>query len=285
VVVYVDVLLAVNFMVNFVLLRLVALFDGARSGAARYGLGAFLGALSSLCVFVPEMGAAGSTALRLLVGAGMVLLAFGCGGRGAFLRRTALLFLASFLLSGLLLAVSAAFPQERMRVYRGVVLFDIGLPALALAVAAGYGFSRLLAAILQARAPRDALCMLTVVTERGSRTLPALIDTGSSLTEPFSGLPVIVCEREALRPVLLEEETAELPAGWRLVPVRTVAGSAVLRAFRPWAVTVQVGEETFAAGEVYIALSAQPLGARAIINPALFTQTGCSGKSKERVGS
>lgn len=58
-------------------------------------------------------------------------------------------------------------------------------------------------------------------------TLPARLDTGNSLREPISGLPVIVADLEALR------EAAEIP-----IPARTVQGGTVLYALRADMITL-----------------------------------------------
>jgi len=55
VIVYVDVLLAVNFAVNFVLLRITALACRKRPSALRLGVGAAIGAAGALVLFLPPM--------------------------------------------------------------------------------------------------------------------------------------------------------------------------------------------------------------------------------------
>ncbi len=149
-------------MVNYLLLRLVAVFSGRAANARRCSLGALTGALGTLIVFVPRIPAAALAVFRLLLAAMMTGAAFG-GGR-PFLRLMLLLYTVSFLFSGLMTAASLLLQPTGMLVYRGVVSFDIGLPALLGSVAAGYAVSWLLALCLRTRSPEKALCRLTVVT-------------------------------------------------------------------------------------------------------------------------
>lgn len=65
----------------------------------------------------------------------------------------------------------------------------------------------------------------------------ALIDTGNRLTEPISGLPVMIVESETIRslvPRSIDPDRIEtLPTGFRLVPYGGVGGSGVLPCFMP----------------------------------------------------
>ncbi len=271
IVVYVDVLLVVNFMVNYLLLRLVAVFSGKAADARRCCFGALLGALGALLMFFPRLPPLFLPALRLLLAAAMTGAAFG-GGK-LFLRRVFLLYAASFLFSGLMTAVSLLLQPTGMLVYRGVVSFDIGLPALLGAVASGYAVSWLLSLCLRARSPTDSICRLTVVTERGSCTVPALIDTGCALTEPFSSLPVAIVEQAALKGIAdLPADSEKIPAGWRLVRYRTIGDGGMLRAFRPRELVIETRGGAVRTREAYVALLPASCGGgvKAILNPALL---------------
>ena len=279
-IVYVDVLLIVNFMVNFILLRLTAQFSGELFSGKRAACGAFAGALSALIVFFPDPPFLGLAALRLGVSFVMVLIAFGVGKDRALPKLTMLLCLISCLFSGMMLAVSIIFEQDMMSVYHGVLYFDIGLPALLMSVTAAYFLSKLLSMLLWGRNPQGSQCRATIVTTRGSCTVSALIDTGNSLTEPFSGDPVLVCEKEALKgvlPMAMEKRgpNVPLPVGCRLVPYRTVGGKGVLEAFRPLCVRIESGQNIYRCERVYVAVSCDPIGAGsfcAVLNPILLSE-------------
>lgn len=80
--VYVDILLAVNFFVNLLLLSLVG--GRCRCSRGRLVLAACVGALSSLHIFLPPLPVWAGTALGVLLkigwGAAMVRIAFGWAG-------------------------------------------------------------------------------------------------------------------------------------------------------------------------------------------------------------
>lgn len=91
--VYVDILLAVNFFVNLLLLSLVG--GRCRCSRGRLVLAACVGALSSLHIFLPPLPVWAGTALGVLLkigwGAAMVRIAFGWQGWYSLIKRWLLL--------------------------------------------------------------------------------------------------------------------------------------------------------------------------------------------------
>ncbi|MDR1263650.1 MAG: sigma-E processing peptidase SpoIIGA [Oscillospiraceae bacterium] len=65
----------------------------------------------------------------------------------------------------------------------------------------------------------------------------AAVDTGNQAIDPFSGLPVVVMRHEdAVKQFPLLSRDA-MPEGMRLIPVRTVSGTALLPCFTPEVIT------------------------------------------------
>lgn len=63
--------------------------------------------------------------------------------------------------------------------------------------------------------------------------LNALVDSGNLLWDPITGLPVIVCSREALNALVPRTLPGTLPEGFRYLSVRTAAGGGLMPCFRP----------------------------------------------------
>ena len=102
--VYVDILLAVNFFVNLLLLSLVG--GRCRCGRGRLVLAACVGALSSLHIFLPPLPVWAGTALGILLkigwGAAMVRIAFGWQGWYSLIKRWLLLLGCGWVFFGLM---------------------------------------------------------------------------------------------------------------------------------------------------------------------------------------
>ncbi len=280
-VVYVDVLLVINFMVNFILLRITALFIRRQPVFRRLCLAAVLGAFGALIIFVPVYNRAVLLLYKLLLTAVMSVAAFGCKSAKRVALSAFCLFTVSLLTSGLLLLVSVTMRPRGVLVSKGAVYFDISAAALIGCCIAAYFIVGGLAGLLARGAPKGTLCEITVLHAGAVSVFPALVDTGSSLTEPFSHCPVVVCEERALGsampPGLKNFSLSEAPQqGLRLVPYKTLDSAGLLPAFMPDTLLVRLhGESARKAGDCYIAVLNKSLGSadyRAVCNPQMLIQ-------------
>ncbi len=103
--------------------------------------------------------------------------------------------------------------------------------------------------------------------------LSAMLDTGNQLTDPITGLPVVVASSSSLRPILpaavMPEDPATLPIGFRLLRVQTTAGHKMMMCFRPSHFRVQM-EGTWHDGQALIAIAPTGYdGAQALVPAAV----------------
>ena len=161
-----------------------------------------------------------SAPLALAALPGSVALCFHRHGFPACLRCMLTTLFASFLLGGAMTA-----------------LMNAGLTPVASAAAAlGLGVvSSLIITLLP-----GTLCEIRQVelrVEDRSILLPAMLDSGNLLRDPVTGRPVLVIPVRAARALFPDlgdpSRLTELPLGFRLLNVRTAAGSSLLPMFRP----------------------------------------------------
>ncbi len=103
--------------------------------------------------------------------------------------------------------------------------------------------------------------------------LPAMLDTGNQLTDPITGLPVVVASSSSLKPLLpaaVKPDNPEtLPLGFRLIRVQTTAGHKLMMCFRPSHFRVQL-EGTWHDTQVLIAIAPTGYdGAQALVPAAV----------------
>lgn len=106
----------------------------------------------------------------------------------------------SFLFAGLMLALSRLLAPAGMIFYNGVVYFDISVLALILSTTAAYLLLLLFERLFAGRVDERRLYEITVTAGGRAVSCKGLADTGSDLREPFSGAPVIVCDRTLAEP-------------------------------------------------------------------------------------
>lgn len=233
-VIYLDVLLLVNFAVAALFLLAAGLLCGVCCRGGRVILGACVGAAASLALLAPEAPWPLALLYKCATGALAVAAAYGWPGGRCFLRLTAWFWAANLLLTGAVLLPGAQ--ANNFSVYLPLS------PGVLLASAAGvYLTVQGVLRVLSRSAGPTFPARLTVGGT--ALTLRAFCDTGFTVQEPVSGKAVVLVRLDAVRAMLAPPLAAYLtsyfagcsppPApelGLRLVPCTTVAGHCILPA-------------------------------------------------------
>lgn len=279
--IYADILVIVNLYLDFFLLWCVKRSLRLRTKSRRLVLGALLGALCSLTALLPEQPPWLSLLLGLLTALGVSAAAFCPLPPRTFCRAVLSFWAFSLLLAGFFLFLLRFFSPGNVAVLGSVVYFDLSPLLLFLFTAAAYLVLVLLRKLLPGEGPASRYQALVLENRGTSVKLWAKADTGSSLREPFSGLPVLLCQAESLGNAAPPEALEFLRSGsagdaapqgaLRLVPFQSLGGAGVLPAFRPESVRT---EKDGAPLDCWVAVCRQKLSAGqfdAIYNPDLFS--------------
>lgn len=280
-VIYGDVLVAVNFIIDLLILRLCQPLTGIRQKGLRPYLAAAAGGICSMAIFIP----ASSVWLDLFIRLGfsfiVVSIAYGRQEPRVFLRLLGVFYAVSFLVAGVVLGLGFLFPRGGYAYRNGMIYLDLSPLLLIGCVAAAYLFVRLFEGLFHwGRGMKEQYLF---AARRGEKSIAftALSDTGNQLTEPFSGLPMVVLKGERGRELLTGEErewlesgmtAGEPPPGLRLAPYRTVNGTGLLAAIRPQSLRVRVGER-WVETDAYIAILPEgqgPEGCEGVFHPRMI---------------
>ena len=247
-IIYIDVLLALNLFIDFLLLSVTARLLHRPFRRWRMVLGAAFGAGCSCLIFLPEMAAWVSVVIKLAAAACIIKLTFSWAGIGQFLKESLVFFVASTVFAGLAFAVWFFAAPEGFYVVNGVVYFDVPPLMLVLLTVCSYGLLWLYDRFTNKKTALGCEYRLLVAFGTESASLKALYDTGNHLTETFSGSPVAVVSRSAVEDILPQavldtmrlaenrwqgETDAARGSAMRLVPYRSVGGDGLLPAFKP----------------------------------------------------
>ena len=258
--VYLDVLLLTNFWTDYALLRTAAALTESPLPAFRGVLGAAVGALSALTVLMPALPFPLALLLRALTAFLMCGAAFGFRGK-RLLSQTLWLAGVSLLFCGAVWLTATLRHPSGILMRNGTVYFDFSLLTLLFAVTAAAGISTALTR--HRHSLPSGRYRLHLRIGGTDFSVPALADSGNLLRDAFTGRPVIVCGAGLLAPWLVRfpdpDTAAASRPGFRLLPVQTVSGTALLPAFLPESAAVirtdRPGRETPV--DVLIALSRQ----------------------------
>ena len=258
-VIYADILIVVNIIVNYFLLRASAAVTGADYKTFRFFLSAAAGGLFSMIIFVENIPPVINGIIRIVFLAFMVSVAFGFGMVRAFVKNCSAFFIANFVFAGIMLAVCTFLRPDKAIYKNGIVYFDISILTLTVSSLVCYAVLSLLTRFSRSRAPTQSIYELTVTYNRKEATGKALYDTGNSLRDSFSGRPVIIAERSFAEQLFEEGSDVTLERNFRLIPYSTIKNGGVLPAFMADGVTLKGLEKTLSAEKIYIAITDRKL--------------------------
>lgn len=267
-VVYIDVLAVLNLGLDFLLLVMTARLAGVFARRVRLLLGALLGALYAVLTAFPLPLLLTWFPVKLAVGFLMVLLAF---GKSEALWRLYALFLAiSCAFAGLTAALT--FLTGTPLGEGGVYYLDVPLRVVLGACVLAYVMAGLLfrGTAKHGFVHKTTECV-TLSAFGHTESFSLLLDSGCDLTDPASGRPVLVLERQAVARLLPAELRFLLPAlamggaaealpripedhrqMFRLLPFSAIGtAGGLLLMFKP-AAAVREDGKTF---ETYVAIS------------------------------
>lgn len=297
--VYVDQVFVGSLVMNYIILWISARLGGVRHNRWRLLSGACLGAFYSLALFVPAVHNFLAPGYKFL--ASLIMVA------AAFLPRPPVkaavllgyFYLATFALGGAVQGV-IGFLQHR---YEGMILAGVMQAVdaylwygILISTALFWTLGRIVPGRMRKRLMLPLLRSdLAVSFDGRTVSLPALLDTGNSLSDPLTGSPVVIKEYEALKEILspkvresldkygpdqgaavLGELGEEIAGGhFRLIPYRSVGReNGWLMGFRPDELEVRQGGQVYRTGRVVVALCGERLDGetayRALIPPALL---------------
>lgn len=212
--IYLDVVIVLNFLVDFLLLLGTNRLAGFAQNAKRAALAAAVGGGYAALCLVPRLAFLGSIVGRLCCLALMAYIAFG-RGKGA-LRRGILFVFLSMALGGIALGLGNGG-------FGAIVLAALGVSILCV-----LGFC--------GRAGQEKFAQVDIALGNRRLRLTALLDTGNTLHDSVSGMPVLVVDAESaarlldLSPAELADPVATLTQKrnhrLRLIPYHAVGQTA-----------------------------------------------------------
>ena len=262
--VYADILVITNLYIDFFLLWCARKFLGLPTKTRRLVLGAVFGGLLSLTALLPVESPPLSLLLTLGTALAVTAAAFAPLKLPLFLRAAVCLFACTMGLAGFFLLLLRFFTPKNVAVLGSVLYFDLSPALLFFFTVAAYlvflGGRKLF--------PRDTgtlRCRKISIEHGGMKAeVYAKADSGCALREPFSGLPVLLCERQKLSAL------SPAPNERRVIPFESVGGKGLLSGFRAEHVYFEPEHIPLSC---YIALSEQPLSSGqfdALYNPDQF---------------
>lgn len=274
--VYLDVLILENVVVNYLILWVTAKLSRNIISGLRLAAASLVGALYLVLIFFPGMGIYHTATAKFLLSLAIVAIAFSPHRLKGFIKTLAVFYLVSFIFAGSFIAFSY-FAEGGAITTNGIIytwnpkwknlVYTMVFILVIIRVAWNY---------MRDRFARESLFVpLSIVFDKKKVTIKALIDTGNSLHDPISNIPVIIVEFNSVREILpgdirniftdskdwdLERITAvisksEWISRFRLIPFTSLGKEyGMLVGFRPDYVSFRVDEELRKAKDVIVGI-------------------------------
>ena len=295
-VVYLDVVLVGNLIMNYAILWSTAKFAKFNPSRWRLFIGATVGSIYALTIFIPQYYNYLSMAYKLPISMLMIWCTFGSLRWRSFLMGLAYFYVASFGIGGLVFGImyfmqSAGLNNHYLPDMVNNYFWWGVIGAIILTII----ICRFGAQAFHKRTLMQNFKRTVVIKFWGGQVkLQGLVDTGNSLTDPISGLPVMVVEYSALKALLPEEIKAiyngEQPLDYSLInklmgdthdyprlsiiPYQSIGKEkGLLLGLRPEKVEVKAGNQVLITNEVIVAIHKGTLavddGYQALLHPQM----------------
>lgn len=253
-VIYADILIVINIIVNYLLLRATAAITGCNFKPTRFLLSACAGGIFSLIIFVDNITFILNLAIKTVFLSAMVLIAFGAKSLKTFLKCFGAFFLANFAFAGIMLGFTVALSPNAAIYKNGVVYFDINIFTLTITSVICYAVLNLISRFTKSRIPQKNIFPIRITY--GGKTVEgkALFDTGNTLCDCFSGKPAIITEKDFISLLCENTEITDMK-NFRLIPFTTIKNGGALPAFLADKAAIMDKGKWIEADNVYIAVT------------------------------
>ncbi len=274
-IVYADILIVLNLIVDYFLLHATISLLHRRVSFIRILLASLEGALFSLYIFLPQSPIVIEFILRFTVCLIMSLTSFGFVNLKEFLKASGLFFGITCLYAGLMMGLWHIFKPKGMVINNSVVYFDISAITLIICTVVFYFGFILLSKVFASNGQTALRCEVKVCVNENETEFTAMLDTGNSLSDIFGNSEIIIVEKEIVEELFWSTDlnhNPELKSRYRIIPLNTVSGLDMLDGFRCDSATAVLNKETVYIKNPVIAISktAFDSGYKAIINPKIF---------------
>ena len=206
--VYWDVLVLENFVINFLILLVTAKLSRLRVSTLRLLAGSIIGALYvGFIILQPDLEVYYTTIAKILLSMFIVAVTFSPRKVLQFIRTLAIFYISTFIFAGAAFAF-LFFRHQGGFVRNGIVCVfgQSQWSMLVFSIITVGIIVKIFLEVIQSRLTKENMLVHVKISfDNRAIDLSALIDTGNSLRDPLTNIPVMVVEFKALKELLPQE--------------------------------------------------------------------------------
>lgn len=287
-VVYADILLTVNLIVDFILLKITLKILKITPKIKRILFACIVGSVFSLYIFLPQSPLLIELSVQFSMSCVLILICIGFGSFKRFIRAVTTLFCVTLIYGGSMIALWQLLKPSGMVINNSVVYFNISPLILISSTVLGYFLYIVFQKLFAVSSDTAKRCDVTLYAFGKNVGLTAIIDTGNSLTDIFSNSEIIIVDLSVAKTLFGEisiENNPLLATRYRSIPCHTVSGGSIMDSFRCDTGEIYLEDKTISLNNPIIAISKTPIKEdySAILNPKILDLEGKKNETFEKL--
>lgn len=268
-IVYADILIVLNLLVNYFIILATVKFLRKKVNIFRILIGSFVGAFSSLYIFLPEVSLFEEAIFKILLCLIISAVVFKINPKKQFFKSAGTLFLITCSYAGVMIAVWKIFRPRGMAINNSVVYFNVSPLVIVIFSAIFYLVFSILMKIFGRNNIYADECDVCVCSFDKKVRFKAIVDTGNSVSDVFGKSEIIIVDKSVFESLGFKEKNK---TRYRAVPYSTVSGSGILDGYRCDYGAVSTADKIIELKSPIIAVSNTPIrdDYSGIVNPQIF---------------
>ncbi len=276
--IYIDILLITNIYTNFFLLKTTAKLVHSPLRNSKCIIAALAGSLFSLIIFLPQLNSAVLLIIRILSATVMIIIGFSGKGIRETYHIGLIFFFVSFIFAGIEYGLTVLSNSRNMLWHNSTLYVNISMVTLVISTIVSYAAISLFRYYLDSHNMDDYKYTIIITYNDKSVSLNAVGDTCNNLTDVFTGKPVIICGKDSLSNLFVNDESdfvtaktfPEFVEGWRFIPFSTIHTDGILPIFKPSGTIIKCKEKKInKSADVYVGVVNRQMDA-AVFNPKIL---------------
>ena len=248
--IYVDVLIVVNFIINLFTLKIIKKIFNSNTTEKRIYISAIIGGVLTLLIFIPIDNILINLLVKLAINIAIIKIGFNINRISLLLRYTFALFVIDIVFMGVAICLNSIFPNIFFTFSNGAIYLNIPPILLFICVVASYIIISIFDKLIDNGNIKNSSITAIIYRNGLSVRLDCYFDTGSTLTECFSGLPVMIAEYKYISILLNENErlcinnSRDPVITLRPIFYQTIDGDSMIYAFKPDKLELNIDKKT-----------------------------------------
>ncbi|MBQ6847311.1 MAG: sigma-E processing peptidase SpoIIGA [Clostridia bacterium] len=287
-IVYADILLVVNLIIDFFLLKISLRLLKITVKPFRIISASVVGTFFSLYIFLPKSPVLVEYLVHLAMSGVLMLICVGYRSLKSFFRSVITLFAVTCIYGGLMISLWQVARPKGMVINNSVVYFNISPVVLITFTVVGYFLYIILSKIFAISSKNAKRCNITLYALGKSVGATAIIDTGNSLVDIMSESEIIIADKSVAVALFGNTDIIKDPllaTRFRTIPCDTVSGGSILEGFRCDMGEIYLEDKTISLNNPILAISKAPIKEdySAILNPKILDLEGKKNENTEKI--